>query len=82
MTFCGMRAAIPGLAIKPVQGWPPAGRRVVGARRGLGYTIQNQSHFRHILCHSEISFFEKGRPHTTWPVGRARSGRPQRGCSL
>jgi hypothetical protein len=28
-----------------VQGWPPAGHRVVGAGWGLGYAIQNQSHF-------------------------------------
>jgi hypothetical protein len=36
-----LREAIPGLAVRPVQGWPPAGRRVVGAKRGLTPYEQN-----------------------------------------
>lgn len=46
-----LRVAIPGSAIRLVEGWPPAGRRVVGAEQDLGYTFQNESPFRRILCH-------------------------------
>jgi hypothetical protein len=40
-----MRAAISGPAVRAVQGWPPAGRRAVGAGRGLGYTIPKSISF-------------------------------------
>jgi hypothetical protein len=47
-------AAIPGLAVRPVQRLQLPWRRAVGAWRGLRYTIQNESQFREILCYSAV----------------------------
>jgi hypothetical protein len=54
MSINRMRAAIPGLAVRPVQRWLPTGHRAGGAGQGLRYTIQNESHFLENLCLSAV----------------------------
>jgi hypothetical protein len=44
-----LKVAILGPPVRLFQRWPPTGRRMVGVKRGIGYAIQNESHFWDIL---------------------------------
>jgi hypothetical protein len=62
MTPCRWPSLHGQLFLAEIQGLLPARRRVVGAERGQGYSIQNGFRFRHILCNctSRHTFFPLG----------------------
>jgi hypothetical protein len=71
MTPCGRQSTV--WRLRAVQGWLPAGRRVVGAGQDPGHIIQNQSHFCPILCQSALPSFHFFRAAPGFPLLHLRS---------